>query len=295
MKERRKGDRRKVERRAPKRGVTIRHDDSGYIPKRVRRGGENTPVSKAPAFDAGGYVFCRACGKYHRERATCGTESGNSAADEIRALASRLAAAEARATAAEGRIAKALDRLYDMEGDGTGPLALNKALALYRTEDVEAVRAALLAAAPADTPPGEARDSWWLVERVGQYPPAYLYRDAEPTDGTPTLTYDAWQARRYEEREDAERAANQMRAAHGLNMKAISHGFVLPASPVRETPAPGHGGKDVPYISPSLRPTQLEVDRVLAGLIHRGGLSEIEAALDAYRREKAANDAKEKP
>lgn len=29
-------DRRKVERRVPKRGVTIRHDDASYVPKRVR-------------------------------------------------------------------------------------------------------------------------------------------------------------------------------------------------------------------------------------------------------------------
>lgn len=30
-------DRRRVERRAPKRGVNIRHDDAHYVPKRVLR------------------------------------------------------------------------------------------------------------------------------------------------------------------------------------------------------------------------------------------------------------------
>jgi hypothetical protein len=30
-------DRRSVERRAPKRGVTIRHDDVSYVPKRARK------------------------------------------------------------------------------------------------------------------------------------------------------------------------------------------------------------------------------------------------------------------
>jgi hypothetical protein len=34
--ENRKFDRRKVERRKPRRGVTVRHDDKDYVPKRIR-------------------------------------------------------------------------------------------------------------------------------------------------------------------------------------------------------------------------------------------------------------------
>jgi len=37
---RRRADRRKKERRKPKPGVTIRHDDEKYVPKRIRGAGE---------------------------------------------------------------------------------------------------------------------------------------------------------------------------------------------------------------------------------------------------------------
>lgn len=30
-------DRRKIDRRAPKRGVNVRHDDADYVPRRIRR------------------------------------------------------------------------------------------------------------------------------------------------------------------------------------------------------------------------------------------------------------------
>lgn len=69
------------------------------------------------------------------------------------------------------------------------------------------------------------RDSWWLVERMGKYPPEYLYMDADPTDGTPTLTTDALRARQYENKSSAVKAANTIRALHKLPMKAVSHGF----------------------------------------------------------------------
>jgi hypothetical protein len=36
MNNRTTADRRKIERREPKRGVNVRHDDKDYIPKRVR-------------------------------------------------------------------------------------------------------------------------------------------------------------------------------------------------------------------------------------------------------------------
>jgi hypothetical protein len=39
------------------------------------------------------------------------------------------------------------------------------------------------------------------------------------------------------------------------------------------------------------RPTQAEIDAALAGVVKRGGIDDIQAALDVYHREKSANDA----
>jgi len=112
-------------------------------------------------------------------------------------------------------------------------------------------------------------DAWWDAHSDG-----YKRSPGKGADLS-GVAFDAWQAARALPLPAAPAPTRPRVSTVGSGQEARL--VVTPAAPAHD----------------AVRPSQAEVDAALAGLIKRGGLKEIEAALDVYHREKAANDARD--